>query len=81
MYRILVDPVAQRLLATLPDPLLQKVGRLLADTAEDGERIAELAERARATALQRLELEGVKISYALDAAAQTLTVCGVAPRK
>ena len=78
MYRILVAPVAQQLLSSLSDPLLRQVGRLLAETAEEAGRVADQAERARERALQRLELHGLKISYALDPAAQTLTVRRIA---
>lgn len=79
MYRILIAPLAKKLLRTLPDPVLSRVGHVIAKTADEasgGSRTTSAASRAR---VARLEIEGLALTYALDPDRHTLTVRRIAP--
>jgi hypothetical protein len=80
MYRILVAPLAKKLLRTLPDSLLSRIGHVIAKTADEaGTGIAEAsAAVAVRTRVARLEVEGLALTYALDPTRHTLTVRRIA---
>jgi hypothetical protein len=78
VYRIQIAPLAKKLLSTLPESLLSRVGHVLAKTADEaGAGIAEASAAVR-TRVARLEVEGLALTYALDPAQQTLTVRRIA---
>ncbi|GAC1337714.1 MAG: hypothetical protein NVS2B9_17990 [Myxococcales bacterium] len=79
MYRILIAPLARKLLRTLPDPLLSRVGHVVGKAADEaglGQARAAASARARTA---RLEIEGLALTCAIDPARHTLTVRRIAP--